>query len=204
MNFHGIEILKLNTVRIPSAVHLYTSNWFIFFWVLQILKLEMPWCLSVHKGPGETMNWSNQVLSWWAASSTHIVPLLKGTVVAAAFSTSVLPVCCNSVLSCSAPSIPQLYSFLCITEWHFASWLPPAFSRNYFLYTWLCTAFQQFESNFPFKDINALNVIFHKTFCSSAFHWFVLTWWWSVALFSAFLTLTQSCHYSGADKNSNP
>lgn len=48
----------------------------------------MPRGLSVHKGPDEIMNWSNLVLSWWAASSTHIVPLLEGT----AFSTSILPV----------------------------------------------------------------------------------------------------------------
>lgn len=164
----------------------------------------MPRGLSMHKGPDETMNWSNLVLSLCSASSTHIVPLLEGTAVAAAFSTSILPVWCNLVLSCSAPSMPQLCSFLCIILWHFAPWIPTAFSRNYFLYAWFCTAFQQFESNFPFNKINALNIIFHKTFCSSAFHWFVLTWWWSGALFSAFISLTQSCSDSGTVKNSSP
>lgn len=160
--------------------------------------------LSMHQGPDETVNWSNLVLSWWAASSTPIVLLLEGTAVAAALSTSILPVWCIPVLSCSAPSIPQLHSFLYITVWHFAPWLPPAFSRNYFLYAWFCTAFQQFVSNFPFNKINALDIIFHKTFCSSPFHWFVLIWWWSEALFSAFITLTQSCLDSGTDKNNSP
>lgn len=45
------------------------------FVVLQILKLEMPRVLSMHQGPDETVNSSNLVLPWWAASATRTLAM---------------------------------------------------------------------------------------------------------------------------------
>lgn len=124
-----------NTVRILSAVHLWTSIYYIFLGFTNLESGDVKGSVHAQRWKlyeiwnYEIINWSNLVIeSWWAASSTHILPLLEGT--AAAFSTSILPVWCKPVLSCSAPSMPQLHSFLFITEWHFSPWLPPAFSRN--------------------------------------------------------------------------
>lgn len=151
--------------------------------LLQIFKLEMPRGLSMHWGPDETVNWSNLFLPWLAASATPTLALLEGTAVAAVLSTSILPVWLNAVLWHSAPfnitptftsALLQLHDFDAIwVSWHDSVAFCPlaVLSWNHLMYTWLCTSFQKFVSYCPFNKINAFNIIFHKIFCSPAFHW---------------------------------